>query len=29
MLDMVVERAELKTTLANIVGYLCDRRKAA
>lgn len=29
MLDMVVERAELKTALANIIGYLCDRRKAA
>lgn len=29
MLDMVVERAELKTTLARIIGYLCDRRKAA
>ena len=29
MLDMVVERAELKTTLASIIGYLSDRRKAA
>ena len=29
MLDMVVERRELKATLANIIGYLCDRRKAA
>ncbi len=29
MLDMVVERAELKTTLASVIGYLSDRRKAA
>jgi acetyl-CoA carboxylase carboxyl transferase subunit beta len=29
MLDMVIARRELKTTLASIIGYLCDRRKAA
>ena len=29
MLDMVVKRSELKTTLASIIGYLCDRREAA
>jgi acetyl-CoA carboxylase carboxyl transferase subunit beta len=29
MLDMVVPRAELKATLASVVGYLTDTRKAA
>ena len=29
MLDMVVPRAELKATLAQLIGYLVDARKAA
>jgi acetyl-CoA carboxylase carboxyl transferase subunit beta len=29
MLDMVVARGELKATLARLIGYLCERRKAA
>jgi acetyl-CoA carboxylase carboxyl transferase subunit beta len=29
MLDMVVPRAELKATLARVVAYLCEQRKAA
>ncbi|MBN8807301.1 MAG: acetyl-CoA carboxylase carboxyltransferase subunit beta [Sphingomonas sp.] len=29
MLDMVVARGELKATLSRLIGYLCERRKAA
>ena len=29
MLDMIVKRADLKATLARVIGYLTDKRKAA
>ena len=29
MLDMVVPRADLSETLARLIGYLTDKRKAA
>ena len=29
MLDMIVKRADLKATLARLIGYLTDKRKAA